>query len=79
MSQEAKSVRERFTHDLEKELIYFANRQHKTLSYAEAATIAKRVMEKADLDNAAFRHKGPAWLARMIVDNFPAPSADVKS
>lgn len=79
MSKDVESVRERFIRDLEKELVYFANRQRKKLSKVEVATIAERVMEKVDLDNAVFKHKGTTWLARMIVDNVPAPPTDIKS
>ncbi|WP_211656330.1 hypothetical protein [Planococcus alpniumensis] len=78
MSQEVKDIREQLTRDLEKSLIYFANRQNKMLSAAAATAIAKRVMEKIDLDNAAFQHKGTSWLAGLIIDNFPVPTAEVK-
>lgn len=78
MSQEVKDIREQLTRDLEKSLIYFANRQNKKLSAAAATAIAKRVMEKVDLDNAALQHKGTSWLARLIIDNFHVPTAEVK-
>ncbi|PKH11710.1 hypothetical protein [Planomicrobium sp. MB-3u-38] len=70
------NAKERFTHQLEKDLVYFANRQNKSLSYSAANTIAQRVLENADLENPAFQHKGTSWLARIIVDNFPAPKID---
>lgn len=70
------NAKERFTHQLEKDLVYFANRQNKSLSYSAANTIAHRVLENADLENPAFQHKGTSWLARIIVDNFPTPKTD---
>lgn len=78
MSTESESMRERLTYQLQRDLVYFANRQNKTLSHSAAETIAQRVMEKADFDNPAFQHKGTSWLARIIVDNLPAPTADAK-
>lgn len=78
MNTELESMKERLTHQLQRDLVYFANRQNKTLSHSSAETIAQRVMEKADLENPAFQHKGTSWLARIIVDNFPAPPTDGK-
>lgn len=70
--------RERFIHQLQRDLVYFANRQNKALSHYSAETIAQRLMDEADLENPAFQHKGTSWLARIIVNNFPAPPTDGK-
>lgn len=78
MNTELENMRERLTHQLQRDLVYFANRQNKTLNHSAAETIAQRVMEKADLENPAFQHKGTSWLARIIVDNFPAPPPNAK-
>lgn len=78
MKREPDNMRERLTHQLQRDLVYFANRQNKTISHSAAETIAQRAMEKADLDNTAFQHKGTSWLARIIVDNLPAPTTDDK-
>lgn len=71
-------MRERLTHQLQGDMVYFASRQNKTLSQSAAETIAQRVMEKADLENTAFQHKGTSWLARIVVDNLAAPTNNIK-
>jgi len=78
LTMEQESMRERFTHQLQRDLVFFANRQNKTLSSSAAESIALRVMEKADLENPAFQHKGTSWLARIIVDSFPDPKTNAK-
>ncbi|PKH10560.1 hypothetical protein [Planomicrobium sp. MB-3u-38] len=78
MNPNLEGTRERFIHQLQRDLVYFANRQNKALSHSSAETIAQRVMEKADLENSAFQHKGTSWLARIIVNNFPAPPTGAK-
>lgn len=72
------NMRKRLIHQLQKDLVYFANRQNKAISYPAAKTIAHRVLETADLENPAFQYKGTSWLARIIIDNFPAPPTDAK-
>lgn len=76
MNQKSEKMRELLTHQLQKDLIYFANRKNKLLSYSEAGDIASRMMKHVDIDHPAFKHKGTTWLARIIVDNLPAPPAD---
>lgn len=76
MKEEPKDMRESLTHRLKADLVYFANRNSKSLSYAEAGDIATRMMKHADIDHPTFKHKGTTWLARIIVDNLPAPPAD---
>ncbi|WP_282020866.1 hypothetical protein [Planomicrobium okeanokoites] len=78
MNTKLENMKERLTHQLQRDLVYFANRQNKALSHSSAETIAQRVMEKADLENSAFQHKGTSWLARIIVNNFPAPPTGAK-
>lgn len=75
MEKVTENQRERMMRVLQRDLIYFANRQDKTLSYSEAGTMASRIMVNADLDNAAFQHKGTSWLARVIIDHLPTPSS----
>ena len=59
--------RERLTKDLEDSLIFFAHRQHKSLSREEATDISRNIMAKIDINDSVFAHKGPSWLAREIV------------
>ncbi|AQQ55396.1 hypothetical protein [Planococcus lenghuensis] len=59
----------RLTKDLEDSLVYFAHRQSKSLSREEAADISRRVMANVDINNSAFAHKGPSWIAREIINN----------
>lgn len=79
MKSDLENMKERFIHQLQKDLVYFANQQNKSLSYSAAKTIAHRVLENADLENPAFKHKGTSWLARIIVNNFPTPKTDPKN
>lgn len=69
MSIENSANRKRWTSDLENNLVYFANRQNKTVSREEAAQISHRVMANLDVDNPIIGHKGMSWLAREIVTN----------
>lgn len=61
--------RTRLTKDLENSLVYFAHRQNKLLSRAEAVDISCKVMAKVDISNSVFTHKGPSWIAREIITN----------
>ncbi|WP_084242398.1 hypothetical protein [Planomicrobium okeanokoites] len=61
--------RTRLTKDLEDSLVYFAHRQNKPLTRDEAADIARKVMANVDINNPAFAHKGPSWIAREIINN----------
>lgn len=69
MATETSDSRERLTRDLENYLVYFAHRKEKLLSREEAVNISRRVMKNLDIDNPIFGHKGPSWLARVIIDN----------
>ncbi|WP_128122869.1 hypothetical protein [Exiguobacterium sp. AM39-5BH] len=59
--------RERLTKDLEDSLMYFANRQHKSISRQEATDISRNVMAGVNINDSVFAHKGPSWLAREII------------
>ncbi|PKH10588.1 hypothetical protein [Planomicrobium sp. MB-3u-38] len=69
MDTEVSSNRERLTNDLENWLVYFANRQKKAVSREEAAELSQRVMANLDIEDPAFAHKGPSWLALEIIRN----------
>lgn len=67
MDIEVSSNRERLTNDLENWLVYFANRQKKAVTREEAAKLSQRVMANLDIEDPAFAHKGPSWLALEII------------